>query len=63
MAAEYTLGVTANRSPQTSYLTTDALGSLRVATDAAERMGGRAGEGVKGRKTRQYCSGIPLENA
>lgn len=35
MAAEYTIGVAANSNPQTSYLTSDTLGSLRVATNAA----------------------------
>lgn len=33
LAAEYTLGVTANPNPQTNYITTDTLGSTRVVTN------------------------------
>jgi RHS repeat-associated protein len=35
LTAEYTLGVTANPSPQTNYLTTDTLGSTRLVTNGA----------------------------
>ncbi|MEO6394210.1 MAG: RHS repeat-associated core domain-containing protein, partial [Pyrinomonadaceae bacterium] len=35
MAAEYTLGASANSNPQTNYLTTDTLGSTRVVTNSS----------------------------
>jgi RHS repeat-associated protein len=35
LAAEYTLGITTNPSPQTNYITTDNLGSTRLVTNGA----------------------------